>query len=257
MIGRRSCALAVLAILMTLGASAVEAGVRPGETAGQTAFHAMKHPRHHGKGVRHVHRHAQLVALIAHPTPAPRAADTPPGRPAPTPHRSHRGGSASLARGGRHASGSRFGPRHAAAVPAAGAWHGVATRTPDPTRNLTPNLRVIAVTGSRGPPRASPAGPSRGRASTAPAPADPDADPVASSFAALQITTLIDRSAGRSSARDGSLGPPAPSHSEADSRRLHVARREGATACLIMPSIGGSACPASRRFSRWLSRSVS
>jgi len=254
MIGRRSSALAVLAILMTLGASAVEAGVKPAETVGQGTLRASKHPRHHGKGVRDIHRHAQPVALVAHPEPAPRAAGTLPGRPVPTPHRSRRGGSASLARGGRHASGSRFGPRHAAAVPAAGAWHDLAARTLDPTRNLTPNPRVIAVTVSRGPPRASPAGPSRGRASTAPAPADPDADPAASSFAALPLSTLIDRSAGRLTATARSLEPFL---SEAGPCRLHVARREGATACLIMPSIGGFPCPASPRFSRWPSRSAS
>ena len=207
---------------------------------------------HTATPLRHrVHRHHRAPgAVLAANRLAPLPASAPPERPAPPHQRSHRATLPALAQGTRHAPHSRYGPRHAPATLADIAAGILAARTLDARPESTPDPRILTVTGGRGPPRGSPSGPSRGRATPAPASAEgSDACAPASPVAALPThphpyplprmgdVCLPGVSPGASPV---STGVP-----EVGSCRLHADRPEGATVCYSMPSNGGIPCPAS------------
>jgi hypothetical protein len=161
-----------------------------------------------------------------------------PQRHAPRHSHHHRAALPRLAHGLRHAAGSKSAPRHAW-LPAVGTAEArIAMRAARGLEPMAPSPRIHAVTSARGPPRAGPIGHTRGRASPAPAMARRfDAPPAASApFRSQHLPLSYPRSADR---------------------RLHAVRPEGATACFLMPSIGGTPCPAFEASPRSRSRSPS
>jgi hypothetical protein len=214
-----------------------------------TTHHRVHRLRHHAPG-----------AVIATNRLAPiRAVDFPAEPSAPQRQRPHRATLPVLAQFARHAPTSRYGPRHAPAALGQVATIALDARALDAHRNATPDLRILTVSGGRGPPRGSPSGPSRGRATPAPASADdPDACVSASPIAALPSPSQrLLRTADLCPYGAPGANPAATDVPEVGSCRLHAVRPEGATACIFMPSNGGIPCPASSPSLCWPSRSES
>ena len=156
-----------------------------------------------------------------------------PQRHAPRHH--HRAASLPrLAHGVRHAGGAKSAPRHAwmAAPTTLGARH--AHRAANAGGRTTPALRTHERMIARGPPRAGPIGHTRGRAAPAPATVVCDAP-----LCAL-----------------ASSHPSHSPHPRSTNATSHAVRREGATACTPMPSIGGTPCPVSAASPRSRLRSL-
>jgi hypothetical protein len=249
MIGHRvSTGVAVIAALVLSAglASASTVRARPKARNATAAVHTAT-ARHR---VHRFHHHAP-GAVIAANRMAPVRAVSFPERPIPARQHPRRETLPALAQSLRHAPSTRHGPRHAPVAMTPAATWALAARTLEVRRESTPDPRILTVSGGRGPPRGSPIGPSRGRATPAPASADdPDARVSASPVipaAALptRLHPLRDLDGVRpggafSGARHVSVGV-----SEAGSCRLHADRPEGATACYSMPSNGGNTCPAS------------
>ena len=213
-------------------------GARGAAAAVHTATSAPHRLAHHRR------RHVAPPVLTANPLPPAQAPGAPPERSSPTRQRPHRATLPAVAHVARHAPHSKYGPRHAPAALTRVAAGTLYARALETRRDAMPDPRILTVSGGRGPPRGSPAGPSRGRAAQAPAPADdPDPSPDAAFPFVLPDPQTPDGAAMR--APDPGPGPLFPDVPEAGSCRLHAARPEGATACYLMPSNGGTPCPAS------------
>ena len=241
------------------GALAVSAGLASAAVpaAGvRAAAHRAKAPNPsaavHTATTRHrVHRlhHRAPGAVIATNRMVPiRAVDFPTEPAVPQRQRPHRATLPALAQYARHAPTSRYGPRHAPAALGQVATIALDARALEAHRNATPDPRILTVSGGRGPPRGSPSGPSRGRATPAPASAE-DPDACASALRIADFPSPSQRLLRTADVRPHGA-PPCASTAAADvpevgSCRLHAVRPEGATACLFMPSNGGNSCPAS------------
>jgi hypothetical protein len=204
---------------------------------------------HHRVAHRH-RRHAQVASLgVDRVTPRPSGTAPLRGPSRPRPH--HKATIPSLAQDTRHEHGSKAGARHAAVPSASGALLSNAACVLDPCQNVRPDAREHPVTSGRGPPRGSPITPfgdrlTRAFVSTPASASAPDARPGASPASRF--------SARPSAATDHALCamPSRPRSGPATHRfvlsprttpgRLHAVRPEGATACLIRPSNGGSPC---------------
>src|SRR5262245_27459777 len=248
MIGHR-----IWTAVAVIGALAGSAGLA--SAAVSASAHRAKAPNpsaavHTATAHHRAHRahHRAPGPVIATNRMAPIRAVDFPGPAVPQKQRPHRATLPAIAQVARHAPTTRYGPRHAPA-----ARGEMSTIVPDPraleTRpDATPDPRILAVTGGRGPPRGSPNGPSRGRATPAPA-ADQDPDACASASPITAPAAFPHwHSHPAEVCRVGPsphVNPGCPVVSEAGSGRLHADRSEGATACFSMPSNGGTPCPAS------------
>lgn len=245
--------------VVVIGALAVSAGLA--SAAVPTAPHRVRaqNPsaavhtattRHH---VHRLHHHAPGAVIAANRLAPIRAVDFPAEPAVPQRQRTHRATLPALAQSARHVPMSRYGPRHASAALGQITTIALDARALEAHRNATPDPRILTVSGGRGPPRGSPSGPSRGRATPAPASAE-DPDACASPLASPTFRTAALPSPSQRLLRTADVrphgAPPRASSAAADvpevgSCRLHAVRPEGATACLVMPSNGGTPCPAS------------
>jgi hypothetical protein len=247
--------VAFLAVLgMAPGLPAAHAAVTSPTVAVHTATAVRPHPARH-----HRHRHATVLSRAAGHLAARAASSVPPARPARRSPNHHGATLPRLARGMRHGTGSKTAPQHAwmSSISAAGAL--LVVRAPA-GETLVGDSRKGPLTSGRGPPRASPTRPSRGRATTAPASAlGPDARSGALAAdrkprthpAAHPVRADLPTAGERFRLAGFFLSYPRPA-----AGRLHADRPEGATACSFLPSIGGTPCPASP-YPRSRSRSVS
>ena len=249
MIGHRvSMGLAVIATLaLSAGlASASPAAARPKARNATAAVHTATARRR----VHRFHHHAP-GAVIAANRMAPVRAVNFPERPLPARQHPRRETMPALAHSVRHAPSTRYGPRHAPAAMTPVATRALAARTLEVRRESMLDPRILTVSGGRGPPRGSPTGPSRGRATPAPASTDDPAARVSASpvIQAAALPTRLHPLRDLDGIRPGGAFPGARHVSagvpEAGSCRLHADRPEGATACYSMPSNGGNTCPAS------------
>ena len=235
----------VLAALgMSLGLPAAHAAVG-GPTVPLHTATAARNPRAH----RH-HRHTQILARGADQVAARPCSGAPPEWPGPRQPNRHKATIPSLTHNTRHAPRSNTGARHSSTPSSSTVITVLAARALEPHQDTGPDPRKHPVTSGRGPPRGSPMRLPRGRASTAPASAfDPDARPRASATVrsprppppAIAVRARI------SAARTEPRRPPVlfVSNPRSAAGRLHAARPEGATVCFMMPSDGGTPCPAS------------
>jgi len=240
-----------------IGALALSAGVAPAAVCAVPAVvHRAKAPNpsaavhtattHHR--VHRLHHHAPGAVIATNRLAPIRAVDFPTEPAIPQRQRPHRATLPVIAQVSRHAPTSRYGPRHAPAALGQVATIALDNRALEAHRNATPDLRILTVSGGRGPPRGSPFGPSRGRATPAPASAE-DPDACVSAFRIAALPSPSQRLASTVCVR--LMGAPARANAaatdvpEVGSCRLHADRPEGATACLVMPSNGGTPCPAS------------
>jgi hypothetical protein len=241
--------IGALALSAGLASAVVPAAQRAKAPNPSAAVHtATTHHRVHRQ-----HHHAPGAVIATNRLAPIRAVDFPAEPAAPQRQRPHRATLPVLAQFVRHAPTSRYGPRHAPAALGQVATIALDARALEAHRDATPDPRIVTVSGGRGPPRGSPSGPSRGRATPAPASAD-DPDACASPLAGPTSRNAphpfpsqrLFRSAGvrlyGAPPRASSAATDVP---EVGSCRLHADRPEGATACLVMPSNGGTPCPAS------------
>jgi hypothetical protein len=238
-------ALAMSAGLASAAMPAVPAGAHRAKAPNPSAAVHTATTRHRVHRLRH---HAPGAVIATNRLAPIRAVDFPAEPAMPQRQRPHRATLPALTQFTRHAPTSRYGSRHAPAALGQVATIALDVRTLEAHRNDTPDPRILTVTGGRGPPRGSPSGPSRGRATPAPASADdPDACASASRTAVLpspsqRLLRTADVRPHGSPPRANAAATDVP---EVGSCRLHAVCPEGATACLFMPSNGGTPCPAS------------
>jgi hypothetical protein len=237
---------ALVTIGMLAGMPAAQAAIVKPATPVHTAAPHHRHAAH-----RHHHR-AQRVAFSASPAASHPAAPAPSSPPERTHHRATL---PSLVHGTRHVHGSKAGSSRAAVAPATGGLVAVAVHRLEPWQNASPDAREHPVTGGRGPPRGSPTTPSTDPPPPASVHAARPAPPGASAAPQPRASAVADHTSGRLTAARrgrGAVSPDLRARPSARSvfsprlplGRLHAVRREGATACLSIPSTGGTPCPA-------------
>jgi hypothetical protein len=246
---RWSGLVALVALVLSSAPAAQAAIVKPAprvHTAAPTHRHAIHHHRHH----------PTAAITAARPVSQP-AAPASPARP----HGRHRATVPALTSGARPAPMARAGAGRAAVPAASGRLLTVDVRPLDLRQNAFPDAREHPVTGGRGPPRGSPhraADDPSFPASSVVAPHAPPGAPAVSVSPRRRLTTpsRTHRPSASRIAPGGTSGSfvrfPGQPHG-----RLHAVRPEGATACVTMPSSGGSPCSAPHPSSRSGSRSAS
>ena len=247
-----------LVALMAMGMIAIVPAAHARMARPAAAVHTASTPRHH---VRHRHhRRAQPPAFVARQLPSHPAVPAPPAR-----HRPHgRATLPSLAHAPRHQPGSKATAKRAAAPSADGAMLTLASRTLAPRQNVMPDGREHPVTGGRGPPRGSPVTHLRDVRCPAAIPSFVSAALHAPPGASSAPQTTAHHVAAASNCCRASASPTRlrrATHRQVSlpglpPGRLHAVRLEGATACLTMPSSGGSPCHASHPSPSSVSRSV-